>query len=399
MKNLTEISTALALIAAGVAAGPLRLQAQDTAPPHYVITNDDLYRTPSNAAVFQLHGSSLVAASGLSTGGWGIGGTYFGTSGQAVAKMGSNVCVFVADPGSDDIAAFNAGDFTSPVKVGNYADPSGSGAYLGLTLATRGAMLFAGYTASVNIGMWTINSDCSLALASAASNTPTPAPVDQLAVSPDGHTLVATFGQSEPGIGSYAVSGSTLTPKGPYNTAAGAAGVDITKDSKYALIGDFGGTFPQIEVFPINSDSSLGSGTAYSFPQGGVNSNNVALSPDETRLYVNNNSTGTVTMLSFSEAAPVGKQLQFMCITDPLTPSGSFLAYTSGVSTSATTGTGGYLYVILASYNPSFVLGASVALLKIPTGTGCPAPVAGSPYALAAGSEPTTLSAYPPRPF
>lgn len=269
MKNLAGTATALALIAAGLASGWLTLQAQDAGIPHYVITTNDVYRAPNSAGVFQLSGSSLVSAPALQTKGWGIGGAYFATHAQTVVTMGSTVCVFVADQGSDDIAAFNAGGFSNPIKVGNYTDRSGSGAYLGTSLAARGATLFAGYTASVNIGVWTIHSDCSLTLASAARNTPTPAPVEGLAVTPDGRTLVATYAQTTPGVGSFAISGSsTLTPKGPYNATAGTAGIDITKDSRYAIVGEYGGTYTQVEVFPINSDSSLGTSAAYSFPQG-----------------------------------------------------------------------------------------------------------------------------------
>ncbi len=398
MTNLTEISTALALIAAGVASGSLTLQAQEAGMPHYVITANNLFRASNSAAVFQLSGSSLVSAPALQTTGWGTGSAFFGTNAQTVATRGSNVCVFVTDPGSDDIAAFNAGGFSNPTKVGNYTDPSGSGAYLGTTLAARDATLFAGYTASVNIGVWTINSDCSLALANRASNTPTPAPVDELAVTPEGRTLVATYAQTTPGVGSFAISGSTLTPKGSYNTTAGAAGIDITKDSRYAIIGEFGNV-TQVEVFHINSDSSLGSSIAYSFPQGGLNSNNVALSPDETRLYISNNNSFQITTLAFREQAQPGKQLQFFCNSNPLkAPPFGALFYTTGITTAAATGKGGYLYVIEASLSSSFVVQSAVALLQIPGDT-CPAEVGGSPFPLESGSTATTLSAYPPRPF
>ncbi len=127
----------------------MALQAQT----HYVVTGDDIYRAPNSGSVFRLSGSTLLKAPALETGGWGIGGAYFGANGQAIATIGSNVCVFVTDSGSGDIAAFDAGAFTSPSKVGNYIDPSGSGAYLGTTLAVHGDKLFTGYTASVSIGV------------------------------------------------------------------------------------------------------------------------------------------------------------------------------------------------------------------------------------------------------
>jgi len=399
MIHLNRIATALALSAIVVASSSTTLRAQDAGIGQYVITADDIYRAPNSAGVFRFLGGILLTTPTLQTNGWGIGGTYFGTNGQALATVGANVCIFVSDPGSDDIAAFNAGGFSNPQKIGNYSDPSGSGAYLGTTLATRGSHLFAGYTATVNIGVFTINSDCSLTLANAASHTPVPAPVDGLAVSPDGRTLVATYGQSEPGIGSFAISGTTLTPKGPYNTTVGTAGVDITKDSKYAIVGEYGGTFPQIEIFPINADSSLGASAAYSFPQGGFNSNNLTLSPDETRVYITNNSSFQVTTLAFDEHAPAGKQLSFYCISSPLrTPPGSLAAYASGIATADPTGKGGYLYVIEASFSPTFTIQSAVSLLQIPNDT-CAVEVSGSPFLLPPGSSATTPSAYPPRPF
>ncbi|HLY20649.1 MAG TPA: hypothetical protein VKR61_25655, partial [Bryobacteraceae bacterium] len=398
MRYLDTISTVLLTAITAAAPASLTLQAQDSGIGRYIVTANDIYRAPNSASVFKLVGGTLEAGTTLETNGWGLGGTYYGTNAQALAPMGGNVCVFISDPGSDDIASFVANG-TSATKVGNYFDPSGSGAYLGTSLAARGSQLFAGYSASLNIGVWTINSDCSITLANAASNTPIPAPLDGFAVSPDGLTVIATYAQSAPGIGSFAVSGSTLTPKGPYSTAVGTAGVDITKDSHYAIVGEYGGTFPQIEIFPINPDSSLGAGTAYSFPQGGFNSNNLTLSPDETRVFVTNNSSGQVTTLAFNEQAPAGKQLTFFCISSPLTPPPSnTLAYISGVTTAFPSGKGGYLYVVEASFTLSFSLESAVALLQIPPDT-CPVEVSGSPFALPAGSSATTLSAYPPRPF
>jgi hypothetical protein len=397
---MNQTTTVLVLTAVAYALAAPVLRAQDAVAGQYVITANDIYRAPNSASVFKLIGSNLVNAPALSTTGWGIGGTYFGTTAQAVIGTATHVCLFVSDPGSDDIASFTAGGFATPVKVGNYHDASGSGAYIGTSLAARGALLFAAYTASNNIGVWTINSDCSLTLATPASSTPTPAPVDGLAVSPDGRTLIATFAQTEPGVGSYAIGGTTLTPKGPYNTTAGTAGVDITKDSKYALVGEYGGTFPQVEIFPINSDSSLGGSTTYSFPQGGFNSNNLVLSPDETRVYIDNNGSSQVTTLSFNEHAAPGKQLSFYCLSKPLKASSSnFMLYTSGISTSSPTGKGGPLYMVEANFN--FFTGAiqsAVALLEIPP-DGCPSEANDSPFALPAGSTATTLSAFPPRPF
>lgn len=360
--------------------------AQDAAATHYVVTDNDIYRATNSATVFKLSGASLKRSKPLLTGGWGLGGGYFGTTLQTVATVGSNMCVFVSDPGSDDIAAFN-----STTKVGNYSDPTGSGAWSGISLVARGTTLYAAYSASVSIGVWTINSNCSLTLANAAMNTPTYVPVNDLAVSPNGKTLVVSYAQQN--VDSYAVSGSTLTEKGPYNTFGDTAGIDITKDSKFAIFGDFSTTATQVEILAINSDSSLGRSDEYNVAEGGQDSNEVWLSPDQTLLYVSNNVSLQVTTLKFKEGAAIGKRLAFDCITKLNNP-GKAIFNSAGLATESSTGTGGYLYVAEWG-NPS-----AVALLKLPKG-GCPAEVSGSPFRnpTASGDFPVTLSAYPPRPF
>jgi 6-phosphogluconolactonase (cycloisomerase 2 family) len=390
----------LALAAASLV-GQVGLQAQDAdaGTSHYVITNNDLYRTPSAATVFKFTGSALEDFPALDTGGWGLGGGYFGTNKQAVATVGTTVCVFVADPGSDDIGAFNTTNFSHPTKVGNYSDPAGSGAYIGIALAAHGTTLYAAYTASLNIAVWTVNSDCSLTLAKSDKNTPTYNPVDDIAVSPDGKTLVATYGQrdrlGELNVDSYAISGTTLTEKGPFTSIGGngTAGVDITRDSKYAIVADFSDNRPtQVEIFPINSDSSLGSSDYYEFSQGGLNSNNIWLSPDGTLLYVSNQGSFQITTLKFNENAGRGSRLSFDCLTTLNNPEGQ-LFFPIGMATEGRSGTGGYMYVAEGGNPPA------VALLQVPT-SGCPTEVAGSPFSNSVpGAWTTTVSAYPPRPF
>lgn len=385
---------AFLMLAAGFF-GQIGLQAQnrETGTSYYVITNDNLYRMPSVASVYEFTGSALQYFPSLDTGGWGLGGGYFGTHQQAVATVGTAVCVFVGDPGSDDIGAFNTTNFSSPKKVGNYSDPTGSGAYVGIVLAAHGAMLYAAYTASLNIAVWTVNSDCSLTLANSAKNTPTYVPVDDMAVAPNGQTLVVTYAQLN--LDSYAISGTTLEEKGPYNSVGGngTAGVDITADSKYVIIADFSNGDPtQVEIFPINSDSSLGSSDYYEISQGGLNSNNIWLSPDETLLYVSNQSSLQVTTLKFHENGRKGSRLSFDCLTSLNNPEGQ-IYYPLGVTTQSSTGTGAYLYVAEYGSPPA------VALLQLPT-SGCPTEVAGSPFVnFVPGGWTTTVSAYPPRPF
>ena len=129
-----------------------------------VITNNDIYRAPNSATWMKLSGSELKPAATLKTEGWGLGGGFFGTAAQAVVQVGSNVCVFIADPGSDDIAAFNGRRY-----VGNYIDPAGSGAYDGIALAVHGGCVCAGglLAGFVELGVGLI--ECRLELLGAAA--------------------------------------------------------------------------------------------------------------------------------------------------------------------------------------------------------------------------------------
>jgi len=372
--NLLKLSAALVMVVLAGVCG----EAQS------VITDNDVYRSGNTAAWMKLSGSSLKPYATLATGGWGIGGGFIGTNAQAVAHIGTSVCIFISDPGSDDIAAFN-----SKKHLGNYADPTGSGAWTGTAIAVYGTSLYAGYSASVNIGVWTINSDCSLTLSSPAANTPTPDPVNDLAVSPDGRTLIATYGFQN--VDSFAISGTTLSEKGPFKAVGYTAGIDITSDSKFVLVGDFSNSRTQVEILPLNSDGTLGASDSYLIAQGGADSNNIWISPDETLLYVSNNVSFQVTTVLFNENASLQHRLIFDCITT-LKSAGRTIYATGGLATEATSGNGNFLYVTEAG-NPS-----GIALLEIPPG-GCPMEVSGSPFDNATQWWPITVTADPPRPF
>ena len=381
----------ISMVCAAAALALQGLRAQQASAGHYVLTTNDPYRTGNSAAVYRFMGSALEDSPALDTSGWGLGGGYYGTNLQAVATVGASACAFISDPGSDDIAAFNVTDFAHPKKLGNYSDPSGSGAWTGIALAAHGATMYAGYSASLGIGVWTINADCSLTLASSAKNTPTPFPMDDIAVTPDGRTVVVSYAQTLSGMDSFAVSGTALTEKGPFNSQGGTSGIDITSDSKYALVGDFSDSVTQVEIFPINSDSSLGPSDYYQISGGGADSNLVRLSPDETRLYVANNLSIQLTTLGYTEHAAPGSRLTLDCLTNLNNPNGELYG-TNAVATEGTTGTGDYIYVV-ESGNPG-----GMALLQVPA-NGCPVEVPGSPFGNLASGFNCTLSAYPPRPF
>jgi len=391
MRTLSKTLLQVGVIVTAFALALPNLHAQGTGSlptGHYVVTNDDIYRAPNQATLYKFNGSALELeeVKSLGTYGWGLGGGLFATTQQAFAVVGTNLCLFVSDPGSDDIEAFNF-----ETRVGAYWDRTGSGAYTGISLATHGTTLYAAYSASVNIGVWTINSDCSLTLANVPRNTPTRAPVSGMAIAPNGDTLVVSYGKQY--VDSFAISGTTFTEKGPFKSVGYSGGVDITSDSAFAIIGDTSNNATEVEVFPILSDSSLGASDNYNVASGGSDSSNIWLSPDETLLYVSNNYSLQITTLKFKEQAAAGERLTFFCITPTLNiPPDDLIYNTGGMATASTSGTGTYLYVAEYGYF------SSVALLSLPN-EGCPKEVSGSPFWNYAGQWAITVSAYPPRPF
>jgi 6-phosphogluconolactonase (cycloisomerase 2 family) len=134
--------------------------------------------------------------------------------------------------------------------------------------------------------------------------------VDGMKVTPDGKYLIVAYGDAS--IGSYAIDSKTgaLTLVSRYLvTDSGlATGVDITSDGKWALFGAVAfGTGGEVEVAPIHADGSLGATIGY-IPIGqGGNSNDAWLSPDETYVYIGDNSSGQITAVPFDAQTGVIK--------------------------------------------------------------------------------------------
>jgi len=394
MKNQFKLllGTALVILSACVLSPELR--AADAAAKQFVITNNNLSAANTISAL-ALSSGSLKFLTSLDTGGDGSGGGSFAIPRAVLYLHGADKCGFFSDAGSSDIAAFkevtNGGK-----KVGNFKDPKGSGGSGtsgGIGLTTAGNYLFAGYAGSSNIGVWKILTGCKLKLLGTKT---IPSPTAGMRVTPDGKTVVVAYGYGANQVDSFSVGADgKLTENGPYAATAGAAGVDITKDGKYAIFGDAVGTSTEIEIYPINADGSLGKDNNFGGDGSlgaGVDSSDVWLSPNEKFLYVSNNLSAEVTSLQFSEN-PLG--LSYVNIT-ALKDAKEIISIAE-VTTSAATGNGGYLYLSEYSDPDSFV-----ALLKI-NSDGSTTEVAGSPFAITVseGGGPglQSLVAYPIRGF
>jgi len=177
---MIKVTSALAL-----ATLALGLSSASFAASSYAITNND---NPSgnSASVFKAAATPVLTKT-LTTGGTGLGGGYFAA--PRVGIENNAACVFVTDSGSGDIATFSKA--TGFAKVGNYSNGSLAGDVYGIGVAASsdGKYLYAAYSATLNLAVWTVNSDCSLTLGPIASEADYVAPI---ALSSDNKALVVS---------------------------------------------------------------------------------------------------------------------------------------------------------------------------------------------------------------
>lgn len=369
---------------------------------HLVISNDD---NPSgNSATFYVAGGTATAPKltllkTVSTGGSGIGNGFFSTNGVTVIQQGSNLCAFVADGGSADIAGISIKSQTVTGKFkGSSAD---TGSFFGIGLATNGTFLYASFTDSNHIATFRVRPGCLLTfLRDAPAVGLNGFPVGGMALR--GNILVVAYVDGS--IQSFNVASGVPVSNNDEQFSTGflangflPAAVDITTDGRFAIFGDACPTVTcaptEVEVSDISS-GKLTPTVAYGGGSlgGGVNSNNVMLSPDESLLYVSNNQSGQVTAANFDKSTGA---VSAGCISSPLRGFGSPWTHTVGLATELTSGTGGVLFV--AEFGTPSSLGIlsvrkNGATCRLTESVNSPASDAVSPGLLSIGT-------FPPRPF
>jgi hypothetical protein len=244
-----------------------------------------------------------------------------------------------------------------------------------------------------------------------------------MAESHDYRSLVVAYRDGS--IQYFGTAGTAITPGCEINSTGFTdgnggmpSGVDVTKDSKYAIFGDVTGPNPthgvtELETVPLPMicpgavTTDYGGGiTASGIGLGGfIDSTNVWLSPNEKFIYVTNNGPNApqgFTTVDYAEPAITGLAGAFPnppCTplhTNPtglLSPNGGFFE-PNGIQTSLTTGTGARVYVAEYGSPPP----SAVALLKVDA-SGCTQEAAGSPFADPSIKGGNQLNAWPPRPF
>jgi hypothetical protein len=319
----------------------------------YVITNDDTFPT-NTASIYSVgSGGALSLVTTIPTGGEGNSGGYFGTPRVNVLRSKTHNCVYVGDAlggkydNTGDVAAIDMSTLTLAGRFPGFYHDDGS--YLGVGLAEdpSSAFLFAAYTYSSTITTYKQLSGCKLKRLSEIITVGLfRGAVDGIKVTPNGKFVILAYGDGT--IGSYKINATTgeLTLINRYYVADGeaASGLDITSDSRWVLFGDSDlNGVPVVEVAPIHSDGSLGQTKDYAGIGTGASSQDVWLSPDESLVYISNNSSGQITAAPFdknSGAINIAKA----CTSAVLKNFNSTWKYLGAVVSGSTAGTGSPLY-------------------------------------------------------
>jgi hypothetical protein len=370
-----------------------------TAQTRYVVTNDD-QSSGNTATIYKAGGpAGLTQVKVVSTGGTGLGGGYFATGRVGVQHDGAGQCFYISNAGSNNITSISAATLNN---VGTFSGSSSdSGGSLGIGLSLGGRYLYAAFTGSFTIATFGVQPGCKLHFLGDVSAVGLQGGAAD-GMTAHGNILVVAYGDGS--IQSFNISSGMPVSNGDEQNSTGFAagnwpgGVDITKDGKYAVFGDIPTVngFTTVEVSNISSgkltatnvygsDGSLGSAT---------NSNNVLLSPDESVVYISNNSSGQVTAAFFNTSTGA---VTNGCVSPTLRKYFGTWFYTSGLSNGGTTGTGGNLYV--AEWGGG--LSSSIGVLGLTkSGGSCTLMETGySPITDANSIGLLTVGAYPPRPF
>jgi 6-phosphogluconolactonase (cycloisomerase 2 family) len=315
----------------------------------YVITNDDSpqgnLQFITNTVTFYSIGANglLTLQQSVQTGGYGIGGGYFGANRLAVLNGGGQECVFASDAATADIAGIIVNTFSLGGNAMGSANDTG--ASNGIGLVTNGQYLYASFTDSSNIGTFQIQPNCNLTFIGDITVTGLQGGfVDAMAL--QGNMLVVTYGDGS--IESFNISGVTPVSNGDKQNSTQALSslgatypstVLLTQDGHYAIFGDTA-TAAYVEV----SDVSSGKLTATVPYRSGatISSSNILFSPDESILYISDTQGDRVSAAFFDKTT--GKVMAG-CDSNLLKGYSSNFSYLGGLAVASGTGTGGGLYV------------------------------------------------------
>jgi DNA-binding beta-propeller fold protein YncE len=388
-------------------------QPQAPQPPTYVIINQDVgFPDPNQIEIYLASGTdnapSLAYQNTVYTGGYGSYGGFFGLPRVASAPDVNTNCVYVSNSSDNTISALalNAQQFVG-VYSGSLTD---NGSPNGIGMAVNGNYLYAGYSTSNTIGVFSTSPGCGLTflqdIPAAGINGGGPT-----GIAVNNNILVLSYGDGS--IQSFDVTHGIPIPNNDLQNSLGFAGpvtglnsplgnipngVDISQDGRWAIFGDTS-TLSLVEVSSLFTLAHTQLARTRPFYALGTNvdAGNVRLSPDGTLLYAVNNESGTVTASFFNTATGL---LTKGCVSSPLR-NFNFLPWYGMIATRDTTGTGKVLYVAeFGRFVDERSWPSAIGILTINVnGNTCTlteSPSSPVPLAL---SGALSLGAYPPRPY
>jgi hypothetical protein len=177
---------------------------------HLLINNDNISANTADIDTVSSTGA-LALLKTVSTGGTGLGGGYFAAPRNSV---GQNLkCFFVTDSASSDIATFKIPSLT---KTSNFTNAALAGNLYGIGVASspNGKFLYSAWSASANIAVLAIASDCSLTLVGSPISQPDN--VADITITKDGKILVVSYPNAG-GAQAYKLNATTgaMTALGP----------------------------------------------------------------------------------------------------------------------------------------------------------------------------------------
>jgi hypothetical protein len=222
----------------------------------YVLVNNN--NSVANTAILYRLSSTTGHLSKISmfdTGGQGEG-LEDDLSGVQLAVSENAGCIFVLDTGSSDIAAFSKA--TGYKRVGSYFAPNliSDGEGDSIALSPNNRFLYASYTRTGNLGAWKVNSDCALTPITRSGSL---TGVGPLRVTPNGKYFLA---RGLGGVTEFAIDklSGNITEIGVTSFRTGACqresaclpyGIEITRDSKFAVFASFAPDIRRQHTIPL----------------------------------------------------------------------------------------------------------------------------------------------------
>ncbi|HTZ97782.1 MAG TPA: hypothetical protein VMB18_15380 [Terriglobales bacterium] len=375
---------------------------------YYVVGNNNAFPTNS-LSIYEVSGTALVSVSTVNTGGEGAGGGYFGQVRQSITRDGSSTCVFAGDEDSGDVAALKVISSKPYLAlVSDYFSPDGdAGSSDGIGITVSGSYLYANYTGNganiaPSIGVWQIGSGCTLTFVTHITGTTglNGGEIDGMAATPNGKYLVVAYGDGS--VGSYAIGGGnislinqeTISGSG-VGAGASAGSVAISSNGQWAIFGDFSlSNNTQLDVANIGSNGALAPTTTYGGTGSlgdGIDSNGIALSPDNRFIYVADSYSGQETTVAFDATTGVITYPN-PCLTS-LHGYNTNWTYVSQVATAANSGSGGGLYMS-EGFLSTGSTDSYIALLQVDSTTGCAVEAPHSPFIDPNGDALESITSY-----